>query len=279
MVRIGRWADAAGRMQVKVADYNNNKRSDHSPTNSDQFRLKQGRMDDSHMVHEPQAVSASKQGPVVSEPQAVSFAVSSACFIFSSARVVSCSHFALIHSEAANIDTEVIAERFKNEQIEIGPMASRVGRRADSTGCGLDEVVEILDDGTIDTRWFGRRAEAAGWAQDEVADYNNNNKRSDLTLQQVRIGRWAEMAERIRDVDEVVFDGSPVPQNQCPAATLAPAILLREFLTPASSAYFIHSSDRDTGRFKMVRIGRRTDTAACRRDEAEEVQETGRLPS
>jgi hypothetical protein len=173
VVRIGRWANAAGRMQVKVADCNNNKRSDRSPTYSDRSRVKQGSIDDSHTEHEPQAVSALMLCPAVSEPQAVSIAASSACFIFSFNWVVSCSYFTLIYPEAA--DTEEFAERCKKEQIEVGPLAY-------STGCGLDEVAEIDDAGTT------------GWVQDEVADYNNNNNMcSDLILLQVRTGRWAEI--------------------------------------------------------------------------------------
>jgi hypothetical protein len=115
LVRIDRWTDAAGWMQEEVADHNNNKRSDLSPTSSAHSRLKQGPMDDSHREHEPQAVSALMNGPAVSEPQAVS-------------------------------------------------------------------VAEIFEAGTVDMMWLRWWADAAGWAQDEVAD-DNNNKCSDLTMQ------------------------------------------------------------------------------------------------
>jgi hypothetical protein len=183
VVRIGRWANAAGRMQVKVADCNNNKCSDCTPTFSDRSRVKQVSIDDSHTEHEPQAVSALMLCPAVSEPQAVSIAVSepqavsiaasSTGFILSFNRVVSCCYFTLIYPEAA--DTEEFAERCKKEQIEVGPLAY-------STGCGLDEVAEMDDKGT------------PGWGQNEAADYNNNNNTcSDLILLQGRTGRWAEI--------------------------------------------------------------------------------------
>jgi hypothetical protein len=257
MVRIGRRADAAGWMQEEVADYNNNKRSDLSPTSPAHDRLKQGPMDDSHMVHEPQAVSALMHGLVVSEPQAVSSFASSAHFIISSVRMIRYSFKAWLHMDAANIDTDEVTNRFKMVQF---------GRRADLASGGQVEVAERCEAGTLDAMWFGRWADAAGWAQDEVAD-DNNNKCSDLTLQaqdmkmmlevsgrfeagtlEMWFGRWADAAGWAQD--EVADDNN----NMCSDLTLQAQYM------------------------KMARTGRWADFAERVRDEAVDAFDGSPVP-